>query len=167
MPKGSVSIDVDASCYEVFDVFHDYSLRLRWDTMLSAARVVGAAARPGVGVRSLCVGGWRSAYLPIETEYITFRRGELAAVRLTNRPALFERFAASIRHTALANGGSRVTYTYSFRSRPRYLAPLVEAVIARMIARETRARLASLRHFIEQHKRRPNEQNAKEHTTSD
>jgi hypothetical protein len=149
MPRASFSVDMNAPCDVVFDVLHDYSLRLRWDTMLSEARLLGVATKPGVGVRSLCVGTWRTAYLPMETEYITFRRGELAAVRLTNHPPLFERFAASTRHTALASGGSRITYTYSFRTRSRHFAPFVEPIVARMMAREIRARLIALREFID------------------
>ena len=149
MPRGSASIDVCAPSDVVFGVLHDYSLRLQWDTMLSEARLIGAAPAAAKGVRSLCVGTWRSAYLPMETEYITFRPGKVAAVRLTNHPPLIERFAASIRHTALRPGTSRVTYTYSFRARPKRFALLVEPVVARMMAREVRARLNALRDFIE------------------
>lgn len=145
MPRGKDSIEVHAPCEVVFDVLHDYDLRLRWDTMLSEARLVGAATQADKDVRSLCIGTWRSAFLPMETEYISFVRGEVAAVRLTNHPPLFERFAASIRHTALPAGASRVSYTYSFRARPR----LVEPVIVRMLAREVRTRLSALRDFVE------------------
>lgn len=149
MPRGSASVDVRAPAALVFDILHDYSLRLEWDTMLSAADLVGDATVAAAGVRSLCVGTWSSAFLPMETEYIVFRPGEVAAVRLTNRPLLFERFAASIRHTPLGTDGSRVTYTYSFRTRPRHLAMLVEPVVARCMAREVRARLLGLRDFVE------------------
>jgi len=141
-------MDVNAPCDVVFDVLHDYALRLRWDTMLSEARLLDASVA-NKGVRSLCVGTWRSAYVPMETEYITFRRGELAAVRLTKQNLLFERFAASIRHTALESGRSRITYTFSCRVRPPFLAGLVEPIVERMMAREVRARLVALRDFIE------------------
>jgi hypothetical protein len=149
MPRGSITVDVKAPCEVVFDVLHDYGERLRWDTMLSEARLVGDASRADVGVRSLCVGTWRTAYLPIETEYITFRRGEVAAVRLTNESPLFENFAASIRHLALPGGASRITYTYSFRTRARLVAAVVDAVVSRMMAHETRTRLLALRDYIE------------------
>ena len=132
----------------VFEVLHDYGLRLRWDTMLSDARLLGGVAAAAKGVRSLCVGTWRSAFLPMETEYITFRPGEVAAVRLTNRPPVFERFAASIRHAPLPDSASRVTYTYSFRTRP--LASLLAPLVAGMLQRETIARLVARRNFIEQ-----------------
>jgi len=149
MPRGSDYIEVKASCDTVFDLLHDYAVRLRWDTMLSEARLIGEAKHAAKGVRSLCVGTWRSAFLPMETEYITFERGKVAAVRLTNQPLLFERFAATIRHTALTTGSSRVSYTYSFRVRPHPLAPLLEPVVERMIGREVRGRLVALRDFVE------------------
>lgn len=148
MRKSSYSIDVNAPCDLAFDVIHDYGLRLRWDSMLSEARLLGGAEKAAVGVRSLCVGTWRSAYMPMETEYITFRRGEVAAVRLTNEPPLFERFAASIRHVAIAGGRSRITYAYSFQTRPRCCAALVEPFVARLMEREVRARLNALREFL-------------------
>jgi hypothetical protein len=148
MRKGAVSIDIDAERGVVFDVIHDYALRLRWDTMLSEAPLLGGAAKAGQGVRSLCVGTWRSAYLPMETEYISFRPGEVAAVRLIARNCLFRRFAATIRHDE-RSAGSRVTYTYSFQAGPSILAPLIEPLVARMLAHGTHARLVALRDFIE------------------
>lgn len=149
MPRGRASIEICAPCAAVFEILHDYSLRLEWDTMLSEARLLGTARVAAQGVRSLCVGTWRSAFLPMETEYISFRPGELAAVRLINHPPIFERFAASIRHTALAGGRSRVIYTYSFRTRPRSLASLVEPVVQRMMRGEVRGRLTALKDFVE------------------
>lgn len=148
MPRGSAEIEVNASCEAVFDVLHDYGVRLQWDTLLSDARLLDATAA-AKGVRSLCTGNWRGAFLPIETEYISFIRGEVAAVRLTNQPFLFEHFAATIRHTALGEGRSRVAYTYSFRSRPQRLAAVIEPMVDKLVARETRLRLAALRDFVE------------------
>ena len=90
MPRGSITVDVKAPCDVVFDVLHDYAQRLRWDTMLSEARLVGGASRADVGVRSLCVG-----------------------------------------------------------TCARRVAAVVDAVVSRMMARETRARLLALRDYIE------------------
>src|SRR5579872_4374638 len=49
-------VDIKAACQEVFDVIHDYAIRLRWDTLLSKASIVDGSAQAGVGVRTLCVG---------------------------------------------------------------------------------------------------------------
>ena len=96
MPRRTATVVVDASTETAFDLIHDYSRRLAWDSMLSEARLIDGASRAGLGVRSLCVGTRRSAYLPMETEYVSFRPGVVAAVKLTTRPALFDRFAATL-----------------------------------------------------------------------
>lgn len=149
MPRESLSIEIDAPCEAVFDVIHDYGRRLEWDTMLREARLLGGATTAGIGVRSVCAGTWRSAFLALETEYIRFEPGRVAAVKLTNHPPFFERFAATLRHDALGEGRSRTIYIYSFRARPRFLAPLLEPVMNVMLRREVQKRLRSLRRYLE------------------
>ncbi len=149
MPRASLSIEIDAPCAAVFEVVHDYGCRLQWDTMLRAARLLGGATAAGPGVRSVCAGTWRSAFLALETEYIRFEPGRVAAVKLTNRPFFFEQFAATIRHDALSQVRSRTTYIYFFRARPRFLAPLLEPIMNALLRREVRQRLHALRRFLE------------------
>jgi hypothetical protein len=149
MRRGSFSTEVHAEPEVVFDLIHDYDRRLKWDSMLSEARLVGGATTAGVGIRSLCVGTWRTAYLPMETEYVSFERGRVAAVKLTNRPAFFDRFAATIRHHAIAEGVSRVTYIYAFSARPQALALVLEPVMQRALDREIQQRLGALRAFYD------------------
>jgi hypothetical protein len=149
MRRASFSTEVHAEPEVVFDLIHDYDRRLQWDSMLSDARLVGGGAAAGVGIRSLCVGTWRTAYLPLETEYVSFERGRVAAVKLTNRPPFFDRFAATIRHQALAEGVSRVTYIYAFSARPRALALVLEPVMQRVLDGEIRQRLEALRAFYD------------------
>ena len=149
MPRASQSVEVGAPCGAVFDLVHDYDRRLAWDTMLSEARLLGGAAEAGVGVRSRCVGTWRGAWLPLETRYVSFERGRVAAVALTNRPPFFDRFAASIRHRPTEGGGCLVTYAYSFRARPRWLAPVLEPVMGIALRREVRGRLRALKAYAE------------------
>lgn len=149
MPREMLSIEIDAPGDAVFDVVHDYGCRLEWDTMLREARLLGGATAAGTGVRSVCVGTWRSAFLALETEYIRFEPGRVAAVKLTNRPPFFEQFAATIRHETVSEVRSRTTYIYSFRARPRFLAPLLEPIMNALLRREIQKRLRSLRDFIE------------------
>ncbi|MBK8902117.1 MAG: SRPBCC family protein [Anaerolineaceae bacterium] len=149
MPRGTVSVEVAASCTAVFQLIHDYGRRLEWDTLLSKAILLDGAVEAGLGVRSLCVGTWRGAYLPLETEYIRFEPGRVAAVSLTNRPPFFDHFAATIRHEPLGENRSRVTYIYFFWARPRPLAPILEPVMNWLLRRETQKRLNALRHCLE------------------
>ena len=149
MPRASHSIEIGVPCAVVFEAVHDYERRLDWDLMLSRACLLSGASRAGVGVRSLCVGTWRSAFLAIETEYVSFEAGRVAAVKLTNRPALFGKFAATIKHEPLGGARSLTTYIYSFRASPLVLAPALEPLMKRLLDREIRGRLQALRDFLE------------------
>lgn len=149
MPKGTLTIEIEASCQTVFDLIHDYNQRLRWDTLLSQATLLGEAKVADRGVRTRCVGTWRSAKIALETEYVTFEPGRVAAVKLVNRPSLFEHFAATIRHTPITAARSRLTYIYLFRARPRRLAFALEPILHAALQRETEARLRSLKAFLE------------------
>jgi hypothetical protein len=149
MPRDTQSIEIRATCDAVFDLVHDYDRRLEWDSMLSRAMLLNGATNADAGVRSLCVGTWKGAFLGVETEYIRFERGRVAAVKLTNRPLWFDHFAATIRHERIDDARSRTTYIYSFRARPRLLAPFIEPIMRLLITREVRTRLQSLRRHLE------------------
>ena len=149
MPRGTVSVEVAASCTAVFNLIHDYGRRLEWDTLLSKAILLDDAAEAGLGVRSLCVVTWRGLFLPLETEYIRFEPGRVAAVSLTNQPPFFANFAATIRHEPLGENRSRVIYIYYFQARPRLLAPILEPVMNQLLKRETQKRLHALQIYLE------------------
>jgi hypothetical protein len=138
-----VSQDMPASCEVVFDLVHDYTRRLEWDTLLREAFVEGGAPA-GHGAIAVCSGRWLVGGLTLRTVYVSFTRGEVAAVKMVNTPMLFERWAASIRHEPLEGGRSRITYTYNFRAKPRWLAWLLEPILALVFRWETGRRLRAL-----------------------
>jgi hypothetical protein len=149
MRRDHVSEEIPASCEDVFDLVHDYGRRLEWDTLLSAAYLVDGATTAGKGVVSVCVGRRSLGKLAIKTRYVSFERGVVAAVEMINAPRFFGRWAASIRHHALGDEASRITYTWSFESTPRWLRWLFEPIMARVFRWETRKRLRALRaHFL-------------------
>ncbi len=130
----------------VFDALHDYGRRLEWDTLLRRAEVVGDQP-PGPDVETVCTARWLLGGYGFRTRYVTFRRPTLAAVTLTRPVFVFATWAASIRHRD-EDGGSLLTYTFTFTCRPRLLAPLVEPVARFAFGVETRRRLAALRRFL-------------------
>jgi hypothetical protein len=134
---------VPASVDATFDLVHDYSRRLEWDTLLRRAFTVGDAA-PGPGVVAVCSARWSLGGLSFRTRYVTFRRPVLAAVALVGRPPLFESWAASIRHHPLVEDRSEVVYTLTFTCRPRVVARWLEAVALPLFRWETRRRLRAL-----------------------
>lgn len=149
MPRGQHSIEIDASAQAVFDLIHNYDLRLQWDSMLCEAKLLDGATVAAEGTRSRCVGNWKCVWLPIESEYVSFESGKVAAVRMTNRPLFFDEFAATIRHVAINEVRSKVTYIYHFRSKPRWLSFLFEPIMNGSLQREVQHRLSSLKAFIE------------------
>jgi hypothetical protein len=142
-----VSEELPASCEAAFDLVHDYRRRLEWDTLLSRAYVEGDVPA-AAGTVAVCSGRWFIGGLTLRTEYVSFTRGEVAAVKMLDRAPFFDRWAASIRHEPLDGGRSRITYTYNFRARPRLLAWLFEPIMAMVFRWETRKRLRALRRAL-------------------
>ncbi|MBA2544419.1 MAG: SRPBCC family protein [Deltaproteobacteria bacterium] len=148
MRRDRVSEIIPASCETVFDLVHDYARRLEWDTLLRAAYLDEGFSAAAKGVTSVCVGRRSLGGLALQTRYVSFERPRFAAVEMINTPPFFGRWAASIRHAALDDGTSRITYTWSFEAKPRVLRWAFEPVMARVFRWETRKRLRALRdHF--------------------
>lgn len=146
---GEVSQVIAADCGEVFDLLHDYERRLAWDSLLSAAYLADGNTQAALGATSVCVGRRSLGGIALKTVYVAFERPRLAAVKMINRPPLFATWAASIRHESLGERKSRVTYAWTFTARPRWLAWLLEPLLQRVFACETRRRLQCLAAYLE------------------
>jgi hypothetical protein len=148
MPRGEVSAIIPAGAAAVFELLHDYDRRLAWDTLLSEAYLVDGATRAEKGAVSVCVGRGSLGRLSLKTVYVSFDPPRVAAVKMLNRPPLFDTWAASIRHEDLGPDRSRITYVFHFTARPRWLRWLLEPILAFVFRRETERRLEALgRHF--------------------
>jgi len=147
MPSATVSQHMPCSSREVFAVLHDYSRRLEWDTLLCEAHLTGGHTESAKGATSLCVGKPLFGMIGIETRYVTFSPGSIAAVEMINRPPFFERFAASIRHSDI-EGGSVATYRFQFTSRPHTLRWILDPIMSMVLRKETQRRLKALAHFL-------------------
>ena len=148
MPHGAVSQIVPAPSAAVFALLHDYQRRLEWDTLLSAAYLDDAFTTAAKGATSVCVGRWHLGRIALKTEYVAFDPPRLAAVKMINRPLLFDAWAASIHHEDLDDHSSRVTYTWTFTARPRALRWLLEPVMNCLFHFETKKRLAALARYM-------------------
>ncbi|WP_442509664.1 SRPBCC family protein [Novipirellula sp. SH528] len=149
MPSAVLTIDIHAASEDVFDLIHDYSRRLEWDTFLREARLLNGAQVADVGVSSRCIARCAVGGAAMDTNYITFSRPTVAAVSMTRGPWFLRSFAASIRHEIIDDDTVRVSYRYSFKAFPRLLAFLIEPVIQWVFRRETSRRLSALKCFVE------------------
>jgi hypothetical protein len=148
MIHDSLSEEMPAGSEEVFDLLHDYDQRLTWDTLLSAAYLTDGHSRAEAGATCVCIGRKALGGIALKTVYVTFDRPRLAAVKMINSPPLFGSWAASIRHDDLGPETSRLIYTWTFSTRPHWMAWLLEPVMGRIFRWETHKRLRSLRKYL-------------------
>ena len=147
MPTASITENMPCCSEVAFDLLHDYSRRLEWDTLLREARFTGGHTIAKNGATTLCVGKPLFGIIGIETTYLTFTPGVIAAVKMINRPPFFDSFAASIRHQDMSQGSS-VTYKLTFRARPRFLRWILEPIMMIVLRHETKQRLRALSKYL-------------------
>ena len=150
MPTAEIRETIPARAEDVFDLLHDYDRRLEWDTLLQEAYLEPEFAESKRGAISVCRGRKILGGFAVRTEYVSFERGKVAAVRLLNRPPFFDAFAASIRHRNIDARNSELIYKVNFNARPRFLRFVLEPVMRRVFVWETRSRLKSLKRFFQQ-----------------
>lgn len=148
MPHGSVSETIPASSAEVFRLLHDYNRRLEWDTLLQDARLCENWNEAQLHATSVCTGRWYLGGMALKTEYVSFNPPDVAAVKMLNRPLLFQAFAATIRHRDLSDGSSSIEYKYNFTARPSWLRWLLHPVMVAVFRWETQKRLHALRRYF-------------------
>jgi hypothetical protein len=85
----------------------------------------------------------------MEAVYVSFDRPRVAAVRMTEGPAVLETFAASLRQDAVEAGVTRVTYRFNFSTRPHWLRGIANPIAAALFGREVRQRLEALKRYLE------------------
>lgn len=147
MPVVERSVEVRAPRAALFDLAQDYRLRGEWDPFTRELRFLdgAAGAAPGVRVRVRASNG-----LAMEVEYVTVKRPERVAVRITRGPFLFENFAGSWVFHDAGGGATRVVFRYSFRTRWSWLRPVLDPVVAAVFGRDVAARVRGLKRAAEE-----------------
>jgi len=140
------SVVIEAEPAALFRLSQDYNRRLEWDPFLRSASLVGDAREAGIGARALCVsrGGWA-----METEYVSFNPPRATAVKMTDGPWFLASFAGSWRFEEVAPGRTRVGFRYSLQAWPGWLSWLLDPILSRAFAWDTRHRLHALKEAVE------------------
>ena len=115
-------------------------VRLRWDRFIDAQQLLGEAPAKGVQTRTV----HRSRVLSMLSEYVSYNPPTNVGMRMIDGPWFFESFAGGWRFVPHPDdpGRSIVTWRYSFRCRPAWLAPLAERIGMRVLQRDIDRRLA-------------------------
>ena len=140
---------IPAPAEAVFELLHDYRRRLEWDTLLQEAYLESEFSEAQRGAISVCRGKAILGGFALRTQYVSFERGKVAAVKMLNQPPFFDSFAASIRHLAIDANHSEVIYKVNFTARPRWLRPVLQPLMRIIFVWETRKRLKALKNFFQ------------------
>lgn len=132
----------------IFDLTQDYNKRLCWDTFLRKAEVLYGAKTAGKGVKTYCEA---KNGLGMETEYVSFNRPKVVAIKMTKGPYLFKSFYGSWNFKAIDKKITEVVFLYSFSF--RFPFNLANVLIKAILRREVKTRLKDLRAWIENLKR--------------
>jgi hypothetical protein len=149
VPTAEIKETIPASAKAVFALVHDYKRRLEWDTLLSEAYLEPEFSEAKRGAISVCRGKLILGGFALRTQYVSFEKGKVAAVKLLNRPPFFDTFAASIRHFEINAESSQIIYKVNFTAKPRWLRPFLHPVMRLFLVWETRKRLKSLKDFFQ------------------
>jgi hypothetical protein len=150
LPTAEIKEIIPASAVTVFDLLHDYERRLEWDTLLQKAYLEDDFPQSCKGAIAVCQGKAIVGGFAVRTEYVSFERGKVAAVKMLNQPPFFDTFAASIRHSDLGDNRSEIVYKVNFTAKPKFLRWILHPIMKAAFVWEMRKRLASLKEFFRQ-----------------
>ncbi|SIT95080.1 type II toxin-antitoxin system RatA family toxin [Pontibacter indicus] len=142
--KFSQSITIKAAAEKVFDYTQDYNKRLVWDTFLKRAELVEGAIKADKGIKAYCVA---HNGIGMETEYVSFYRPKVTAVKMTKGPFMFSSFLGSWTFKEISKHETEVVFLYSFTL--RFPFTIIGKLIKRNLQSNVRQRLVDLKNYLE------------------
>ena len=142
--KFSETIIIQAKQEQVFDFTQDYNNRLKWDRFLKRADLIGGALFANKGIKAYC---FSKNGLGMETEYVTFNRPKVTAIKMTKGPFMFKSFLGSWTFKELSADKTEVIFLYSFLL--RFPFTLLTRFIKLNLQANVKQRLLNLKYNIE------------------
>lgn len=143
--KFTEQIIINRDSETVFDYTQDYNNRLKWDVFLKRAELIEGATQAGKGAKAYCVA---KNGLGMVTEYVSFNRPKVAAIKMTKGPFMFQSFVGSWTFREIGNMQTEVVFVYSFQL--RFPFNLIIPFIKANLQNNVRQRLVYLKQHIEQ-----------------
>lgn len=128
----------------VFDYTQDYNNRLKWDTFLKKADLIDGATIAEKGVKAYCVA---KNGIGMVTEYVTYNRPKVTAIKMTKGPLMFKSFLGSWTFREISNEKTEVIFLYSFLL--RFPFNLLTNFIKNNLQTNVKQRLIDLKKNIE------------------
>jgi len=143
--KFSEKIVINCKQEHAFDFTQDYNNRLRWDTFLKKAELMDNVTQADKGVKAYCVA---KNGLGMVTEYVSFNRPKVTAIKMTKGPFMFKSFLGSWTFKELDTQQTEVTFLYSFQL--RFPFNLATPFIKNNLRKNVQQRLKDLKNNLEQ-----------------
>lgn len=145
--KFSETILIEERREFVFDYAQDYSRRLIWDTFLKRADLMDGVTNADKGVKAYCVA---KNGLGMVTEYVTYNRPKVTAIKMTKGPFIFKAFFGSWTFKEIPDDRTEVIFLYSFSL--RFPFSLLTKFIKKNLQKNVGQRLIDLKENIENEK---------------
>jgi len=142
--KFAETILINKNSELVFDFTQDYNKRLKWDTFLKKADLIDGATKADKGVKAYCVA---KNGLGMKTEYVTYNRPKVTAIKMIDNSFLFKSFLGSWTFKEIPNDKTEVVFLYSFSL--RFPFNLEINFIKKILQKNVRQRLIDLKLNIE------------------
>jgi len=142
--KFSESIYIQTSQERAFDYTQDYKNRLVWDTFLTKAELINGATEAALAVRAYCVA---HNGIGMETEYVSFNRPKVTAIKMTKGPYMFKYFLGSWNFKTIGMNEIEVIFLYSFTL--RFPFNLLTPFIKWNLRNNVKQRLVDLKNQLE------------------
>jgi len=142
--KFTEQILINEKSEKVFDFTQSYDNRLKWDTFLKKADLIDGATIADKGVRAYCVA---KNGIGMETEYVTYNRPKVTAIKMTKGPFMFKSFLGSWTFREISNYKTEVIFLYSFSL--RFPFNILTKIIKNNLQTNVRQRLIDLKVNIE------------------
>jgi ribosome-associated toxin RatA of RatAB toxin-antitoxin module len=142
--KFTESIHIHTSQECAFDYTQDYKNRLVWDTFLTKAELINGATEAALAVRAYCVS---HNGIGMETEYVSFNRPKVTAVKMTKGPYMFKDFLGSWNFKTIGPNEIEVIFLYSFTL--RFPFNLLTPFIKWNLRNNVKQRLVDLKNQLE------------------
>ncbi|NVJ48200.1 MAG: SRPBCC family protein [Cytophagia bacterium] len=141
--KFAESILIESKSEKIFNITQDYKQRLLWDTFLKKAELIGTdEAR--LGQKAWCVS---KHGLGMETEYISFNRPKVTAIKQSRKSLLFKSFAGSWVFEDRGPEATEVTFTYSYQL--NFPFSVLKSLLNKILVKNVQQRLKDLKRYTE------------------
>jgi ribosome-associated toxin RatA of RatAB toxin-antitoxin module len=146
MPRITVSATIQSTPETLFSLSEDYGKRLEWDVFMKKMSFLGGATRMEKGVHTLT-----TAYngMTMETVFINVNRPYAIAMQMPQPTWFFKTMAGTWRFTPTDDTHTQADFIYAFTTRPRLLSFIMQPLIAAILTRDMRKRMACLKHAAE------------------